>query len=95
MENNLVEGGIHSLSFVHPLVENLFKQLGKHLRMFLLIFFLYLQLKQVLCRYIKKLGNNESCSLIAWRRERISGPIFAVFLPCLYVLLTANNTHSR
>ena len=42
MENNLVEGGIHSLSFVHPLVEKLFKQLGKHLRMFLLIFFLYL-----------------------------------------------------
>ena len=29
------------------------------------------------------------------RRERYYGPIFAVFLPFLYVLLTANNTHSR
>ncbi len=35
------------------------------------------------------------CFLILWRRKRDYGPIFAIFLPFLYVLHTANNTHSR
>ena len=39
---------------------------------------------------------SEQLSLLAsLRKGRISGPILTAFLPCLYVLLTANNTHSR
>lgn len=44
---------------------------------------------------VQKRKNEQLVLLVFLRKGRDSGPIFAVFLPLIYVLHTANNTHPR